>query len=67
MLNMNQKLIKREEQGKIIKVGVVGAGQMGRGMVTQMVLMKGITRANCASKNIGRSKCSYGSWKICCL
>ena len=45
MLNMNQKLIKREEQGKIIKVGVVGAGQMGRGMVTQMVLMKGITPA----------------------
>ena len=45
MLNMNQKLIKREEHGKIIKVGVVGAGQMGRGMVTQMVLMKGITPA----------------------
>ncbi len=45
MLNMNQKLMKREEEGKIIKVGVVGAGQMGRGMVTQMVLMKGITPA----------------------
>ena len=37
MLNMDQKLIKRQEEGKIIKTGIVGAGQMGRGMVTQMV------------------------------
>ena len=41
MLNMDQKLIKRQEEGKIIKTGIVGAGQMGRGMVTQMVLMNG--------------------------
>ena len=45
MLNMDQKLIKRQEEGKIIKTGIVGAGQMGRGMVTQMVLMNGITPA----------------------
>ncbi|MDQ0361113.1 NAD(P)H-dependent oxidoreductase [Breznakia pachnodae] len=45
MLNMNEKLIQREKEGKIIKTGIVGAGQMGRGMVTQMVLMKGITPA----------------------
>ena len=31
MLNMDQKLIKRQEEGKIIKTGIVGAGQMGRG------------------------------------
>lgn len=43
MLNMNTKLLKRQEEGKIIKTGIVGAGQMGRGMVTQMVLMNGIT------------------------
>ena len=42
---MDQKLIKRQEEGKIIKTGIVGAGQMGRGMVTQMVLMNGITPA----------------------
>ena len=45
MLNMNWKLEQREKEGKIIKVGIVGAGQMGRGMVTQMVLMKGMTPA----------------------
>ncbi|MCQ5129762.1 NAD(P)-dependent oxidoreductase [Butyricicoccus faecihominis] len=45
MLNMNNKLIKREQEGKTIRTGIVGAGQMGRGMVTQMVLMHGITPA----------------------
>lgn len=45
MLNMNWKLEQREKEGKIIRTGIVGAGQMGRGMVTQMVLMKGITPA----------------------
>lgn len=45
MLNMDLKLLKREEEGKIIKTGIVGAGQMGRGMVTQMALMKGIMPA----------------------
>ena len=29
MLNMNWKLEQREKEGKIIKVGIVGAGQMG--------------------------------------
>lgn len=45
MLNMDVKLLKKEEEGKIIKSGIVGAGQMGRGMVTQMALMKGIMPA----------------------
>ena len=45
MLNMDTKLAKREKEGKIIRTGIVGAGQMGRGMVTQMALMKGIMPA----------------------
>jgi predicted homoserine dehydrogenase-like protein len=42
MLNMNTKLMELEEQGKKINIGIVGAGQMGRGMVSQMFCMKGI-------------------------
>ena len=56
MLNMDKKLLKREEEGKVIRVGIVGAGQMGRGMVTQMVLMKGIHRQ---SYLISRSRMLY--------
>ena len=40
-----QKTGTKRKGRKIIKCGIVGAGQMGRGMVTQMVLMKGITPA----------------------
>ena len=47
MLNMDQKLLKREQEGKIIHTGIVGAGQMGRGMVTQMALMKGMNSFHC--------------------
>ena len=42
MLNLDKKLIQCEENGKQIISGIVGAGQMGRGMVSQMVMMKGI-------------------------
>lgn len=45
MLNMNRKLLKWEAEGKEIKVGIVGAGQMGRGMVVEMVKMHGIKPA----------------------
>ncbi len=45
MLNMDKKLAKCEEDGNIIITGIVGAGQMGRGMTTQMVIMKGIKPA----------------------
>ena len=45
MLNMHKKLAKREEEGKIIRTGIVGVGQMGRGLVAQMALMKGIMPA----------------------
>lgn len=30
------KLLKREQEGNPIKVGVVGAGQMGFGMISQI-------------------------------
>jgi len=42
MLGINRKLIDLENQGKYIRVGLVGAGQMGRGMVSQIEGMKGI-------------------------
>ncbi|MBW4829271.1 MAG: NAD(P)-dependent oxidoreductase [Clostridiaceae bacterium] len=43
MLGLNTKLAKLEAEGKTIRVGLVGAGQMGKGMVSQMKLMKGMT------------------------
>ncbi|MHA5220025.1 NAD(P)H-dependent oxidoreductase [Dysosmobacter sp. Phy] len=42
MYGINDKLAKREEDGRPIIVGVIGAGQMGRGMICQASLIKGM-------------------------
>ncbi|BAB04493.1 NAD(P)H-dependent oxidoreductase [Halalkalibacterium halodurans] len=42
MLGINRKLEQLESDGTIIRVGLVGAGQMGRGMVSQIESMKGM-------------------------
>lgn len=42
MLGMNKLLAKREKEGRPIRVGLIGAGQMGRGMVAQIQQMKGM-------------------------
>lgn len=42
MLNLNRKLEKLQNEGSYIKVGLVGAGQMGRGMISQIEGMKGM-------------------------
>ncbi len=42
MLGINRKLEQLEKEGTVIKVGLVGAGQMGRGMVSQIENMSGM-------------------------
>lgn len=43
MYEMDSKLIKREQEGHPIRVALVGAGQMGREIVCQIGLMRGMT------------------------
>lgn len=52
MLGLNYRLKALEDRGESIKVSIVGAGQMGKGMVSQMMLMKGIKPAILADINI---------------
>jgi len=52
MLNMDRKLQQHAESGKLIRTGVVGAGQMGRGLITQLVRMQGLTPAVVSSRNV---------------
>ena len=42
MLGINRKLEELERSGELIKVGLVGAGQMGRGMISQIESMAGM-------------------------
>jgi len=43
MLGMNYRLKALQEDNNPIKVGIVGAGQMGRGLISQLYQMKGLT------------------------
>jgi len=42
MLNLPEELAKLEKKGEIIKVGIVGVGQMGAGVATVISRMKGM-------------------------
>jgi len=52
MLNMDRKLQQRAEAGEMIRTGVVGAGQMGRGLITQLVRMQGLTPSIVSARNV---------------
>ena len=56
MLGLNYKLEKLEKDGTPILVGIVGAGQMGQGMVSQMHLMVGMNPSIVADINIENAK-----------
>lgn len=59
MLGVNYKLAELEEKGKKINFGIVGAGQMGMGMVSQVMLMKGVRPAVVADININSAFKAY--------
>ncbi|WP_353097559.1 NAD(P)-dependent oxidoreductase [Tissierella praeacuta] len=52
MLNLNNKLKELDESNKHIKVSIVGAGLMGKGMVSQMMLVKGMKPSLVVSNKI---------------
>lgn len=41
-MSINRQLAKLQKQGTYIRVGLIGAGQMGRGMISQIAAMKGM-------------------------
>ncbi|MHC1684564.1 MAG: NAD(P)H-dependent oxidoreductase [Clostridiaceae bacterium] len=56
MLGLNYKLQELEAKGEFICTGVIGTGQMGRGMVSQMILMKGMKPSIVVDINIESAK-----------
>ncbi len=59
MSGINNQLKILEENGQQIRVSLVGAGLMGKGMVSQMMLMKGMIPSLVASRNIEDAIESY--------
>ena len=56
MLGIRRRLLEREALGKPIQVSIIGAGQMGRGMVSQTMLMKGMIPSVVVDINLEAAK-----------
>ncbi len=58
-MNMNKKLLELERKGGLIRVGLIGAGQMGRGMISQIESMKGMRVVATADIRVEQAKNAY--------
>lgn len=59
MLGINKELEKREIIGKPVRVGLIGAGQMGTDIVAEVSMMKGINVVIVADIDIERAVQAY--------
>ncbi len=59
MLGINRELEKLEKSGQQISVGLVGAGQMGRGMISQIASMNGMKVVATSDIKIDNVKHAY--------
>jgi predicted homoserine dehydrogenase-like protein len=59
MIGLNQELAEREAQGNPVKIGLVGAGQMGTDVVATTKMMKGIEVVITADIDLERAIASY--------
>ncbi len=59
MIGLNQELAEREALGKPVKIGLVGAGQMGTDVVATTKMMKGIEVVITADIDLERAIASY--------
>jgi predicted homoserine dehydrogenase-like protein len=55
-MTLYRKLLEREKQGNPIRVGVIGAGQMGFGMVSQISQIPGMNVAGISDINLDAAK-----------
>jgi predicted homoserine dehydrogenase-like protein len=56
VLNLNQKLRELEASGRPIRVGVVGAGQMGTGLIAQINQLRGMRVVAVADIDLSRAR-----------
>lgn len=59
MIGLNEELKLLESQGKKVRVGIIGAGQMGTDIVAEVSMMQGIDVKAVASRSIDRAKNAY--------
>lgn len=64
MWGINKRLLALEREGKPILTSIIGTGQMGRGMVSQMALMKGMRPSIIVDIDLELAKRAFDNAKI---
>ena len=64
MIGLNEDLKKLETQGKPVKIGLIGTGQMGTDIVAEVSMMKGIDVVITCDVDIQRAKDSYAVGRV---
>jgi predicted homoserine dehydrogenase-like protein len=59
MIGLNEELLEREATGKPVRIGLIGAGQMGTDVVAETSMMKGVEIVAVADIDLERAKKSY--------
>lgn len=59
MIGLNDELKLRQEQGNPVRIGLIGAGQMGTDIVAETSMMKGLEISVIADVNLERAKDAY--------
>src|SRR4030042_2350554 len=64
MIGLNEELKIREAQGKPVRSGLIGTGQMGTDIVAEVSMMKGMNIVITADANLQRAKDAYAIAQI---
>ncbi len=64
MIGLNDDLRRLAEAGRPIRIGLVGAGQMGTDIVSQVAVMKGIDVVAVADIDVGRARTAFDIAKV---
>jgi len=59
MIGLREELASRAEAGKPVRIGLIGAGQMGTDVVAQVKMMRGIEVVIAADMHLGRARDAY--------
>src|SRR5690606_6964288 len=56
LTGLARDLARRAEEGRPVRIGLIGCGEMGTDIITQVALMKGITVAAVADRSGHRAR-----------
>ena len=59
MIGLNQELLERHQEHRPVRIGMIGAGQMGIDVVAEVTMMKGIDVVATADIDIDRAESAY--------